>query len=369
MGTSVASAGAVIDGIDARRDHGFHLVEVKAVVDETHDTRSYVFAIPDDLRDSFGYRAGQFCTFRTRIDGEELLRCYSMSSAPETDPDLTVTVKRVPDGAVSNWFNDHVSAGDLLEVTRPAGVFCVQERDRPVVAFCGGSGVTPVISIAKSVLASSSRPVRMLYANRDNHSVIFAGELDQLQQRHGDRLEVRHHLDADRGFLDADDIAAFTGDVLDADFYICGPGPFMDLVETSLLERGVETEHIFIERFVVPDPAVVSESGASTSEATPSTAAEVDVPESVTVILRGKSHAIAYRAGDTILETARRGGLQAPYSCEAGNCATCMALLREGTATMRVNNALTEDEVEEGWVLTCQALPKGPTVKVEYEAL
>jgi ferredoxin len=209
----------------------------------------------------------------------------------------------------------------------------------------------------------------MLYANRDIHSVIFAGELDQLQQRHADRLEVRHHLDVDRGFLDANDIATFTGDALDADFYICGPAPFMDLVETSLLERGVETEHIFIERFVVPDPAVASGSGASTTEVVASTAADVDVPDSVTVILHRKSQTIAYRPGDTILETARRGGLHAPYSCEAGNCATCMAILREGTATMRANNALTDDEVEEGWVLTCQALPHGPTVTVEYEAL
>ena len=114
-----------------------------------------------ELADTFRYRAGQFCTFRVCIGGEQLLRSYSMSSAPETDPDLTVTVKRVEGGAASNWFNDEVAAGDVLELTRPAGVFCVRDGNRPVVAFCGGSGITPVLSIAKSVLATTGRPVRL----------------------------------------------------------------------------------------------------------------------------------------------------------------------------------------------------------------
>src|SRR5436305_8691373 len=141
-----------------RRDHGFHALRVREVVQETDDTRSLVLDVPDELRETFRYRAGQFCTFRVHVGDEELHRSYSMSSAPEVDRDLTVTVKRVPGGAVSNWFNDEVAAGDVLEVTRPAGVFCVREGERPVVAFCGGSGVTPVMSIAKSVLTTSARP-------------------------------------------------------------------------------------------------------------------------------------------------------------------------------------------------------------------
>ena len=369
MGIALASATAVADGGDVRRDHGFHLVAVKAVVNETHDTRSFVLDIPDDLRHTFRYRAGQFCTFRARIADDDVLRSYSMSSAPEIDDDLTVTVKRVPDGLVSNWFNDRVSAGDLVEVTRPAGVFCTREGDHPVIAFCGGSGVTPVISIAKSVLATSRRPLRMLYANRDRRSVIFVDELEQLHQRHGDHFDLRHHLDTDGGFLDGDTIAAFVGETRNADFYICGPGPFMDLVETTLLDLGVDSERILIERFVVPDPAVEPSRGEATTDAGAGTDGGTELPESLTLILNGKSHSVAYQPGDTILETARRGGIAAPYSCEAGNCATCMALLRDGTATMRANNALTEDEIEEGWVLTCQALPKGRSVTVEYEAL
>jgi ferredoxin-NADP reductase len=357
-------------GDDVRRAHGYHPLRVKQVVRETHDTRSYVLDVPDELADTFRYRAGQFCTFRVRIGDDQHLRSYSMSTAPETDGDLTVTVKRVPAGVVSNWFNDCVVAGDVLEVTKPAGVFCVRDGRRPIVAFCGGSGVTPVMSIAKSVLATTRRPVRLLYANRDRRSVIFDGELRSLLARHGDRLEVRHHFDTDDGFVDAGAVGEFAAPGLDGDFYICGPGAFMDLVEAALLDAGVDPARIAVERFDGPGAAAppgVAPTVASTGA--PGVApTDADVPETVTVILGGRKSAIGYRPGDTVLETARRGGLPAPFSCEAGNCATCMAVLREGSATMRANNALTPDEVDEGWILTCQALPRGRSVTVEYEA-
>ena len=138
-----------------RREHGYHPLRVKHIIQETADTRSFVLDVPEDLAEMFRYRAGQFCTFRVHIDDDEHLRSYSMSSAPDTDGDLTVTVKRVPGGLVSNWLHDHVATGDILEATKPAGVFCVHEGDGPVVAFCGGSGITPVMSIAKSVLAAT----------------------------------------------------------------------------------------------------------------------------------------------------------------------------------------------------------------------
>jgi ferredoxin-NADP reductase len=359
----------VADHADVRRLHGYHPLTVTRVVQETDDTRSLVLDVPEDLADLFAYRAGQFCTFRVHVDGEELLRSYSMSSAPETDPDLTVTVKRVPGGAVSNWLNDHVAEGDVLEVTKPAGVFCPREGDAPVVAFCGGSGVTPVISVAKSVLASTDRPVRVLYANRDAGSVIFRDQLDALLAAHPDRLVVRHHLDDAGGYLTPDDVTAFLGDDLDVDAYVCGPGPLMDLVEAALLAAGVSADRISIERFVDGGHDPVTTARAEAVVEVPAAATTGDqVPETVTVVIKGKRHAVAYRPGDTLLETARRGGLTAPFSCEAGNCATCMALLHDGAATMRVNNALTPDEVAEGWVLTCQAVPTGQAVTVEYES-
>ena len=358
--------------------HGYHPLRVKAVVQETADTRSFVLDVPDHLGEAFRYRPGQFCTFRIHVGDDEHARCYSMSSAPEVDDDLTVTVKRVPGGIVSNWLNDHVAAGDVLEVTRPSGTFCPQEGERPVIGFCGGSGVTPVLSIAKSVLRATTRPTHLLYANRDLDSVIFDEALAGLQAAHPDRFHLRHHLDDHGGFLDASAIADFVDGRLDADFYICGPGPFMDLVEGVLVGLGVPPDVIFIERFATPAQTDADVPG---DEPGPSAAANgvggtgtdgdatAGVPETIVLILKGKRNQIDYRAGDTVLETARRANVAAPYSCEAGSCATCMALVREGSVAMRVNDALEPDEVADGWVLTCQSVPTSPTLTIEYEPL
>ena len=346
--------------------HGYHKLRIKDVVRETHDANSFVLDVPDDLEATFRYRPGQFCTFRVPVDGMEQVRSYSMSSAPTTDDDLTVTVKRVAGGLVSNWFLDRLGVGDVIEVTKPAGVFSPREGvDGPVLGFCGGSGVTPVMSISKHVLAETGRTVRLLYANRDRESVIFDAAFGALGAAHAGRLDVRHHLDDAGGFLTPDAVAAFVGaDAGDADCYVCGPGPFMDLVESVLVELGVPGERIFIERFLVEQQE--KDAAAVAVEATDAAAA---VPAEVTVILGGKKSVVKYQAGDTLLETARRGGLRPPFSCEAGNCATCMAFLKEGSVRMRANNALTPEEVEEGWILTCQSLPSGETVVVEYEAM
>ncbi|MGH8995627.1 MAG: 2Fe-2S iron-sulfur cluster-binding protein, partial [Acidimicrobiales bacterium] len=289
---------------------------------------------------------------------------YSMSSAPETDEDLTVTVKRVAGGLVSNWFLDRLHEGDTVEVTKPAGVFCPQDNERRVLAFCGGSGITPVMSIAKSVLTSTGRSLRLLYANRDPDSVIFGPMLDDLVAKYPGRLDVRHHYDTVAGYLSTTDVATFVSGDLNADYYICGPGPFMDLVESTLGSFGIERDCTFIERFLVEQQ---EKDAATTSGGATELVAEV--PSEVTIILNGKKAAITYQPGDTVLETARRGGLRPPFSCEAGNCATCMAFLKAGSVKMRANNALTPEEVEEGWILTCQSLPFGSTVTVEYEAM
>ena len=349
------------------RRHGYHPLRISRVVTETHDASSFVLDVPDELAETFRYSPGQFCTFRVHIDGDEQVRSYSMSSAPATDPDLTVTVKRVAGGLVSNWFLDHLAEGDVIEVTKPAGVFCPQPSDRPVLGLCGGSGVTPVMSIAKHVLATTQRRVRLLYANRDRDSVIFDAAFTALCAEHPDRLEVDRHFDSDGGFLTSEALAEFVASDLEADIYICGPGPFMDLVESTLQTLGVERDRIFIERFLVEqqektDALIDDESVAAGGDA-------AAVPAEVTVLLGGKTVVVRYQPGDTLLETARRGGLRPPFSCEAGNCATCMAFLKEGSVTMRANNALTPEEVEEGWVLTCQSLPSGPAVTVEYEAI
>ena len=340
------------------RRHAHHALRVRQVVEETPDTRTFVFDVPDELADLFGYAAGQFCTVRINIDGDDISRCYSMSSAPALGEPLAFTVQRVPGGVVSNWLLDHVAPGDELELMPPAGVFCERPNATPILAFCGGSGVTPVFSIVKQALASGQRPVRVFDANRDRQSIIFADAFDRLAADHADRLVVRHHVDAEAGYPTAADITEFVGDDTDADVFVCGPTPFMDLVESAVTMAGAAPGQLSIERFL----------NASVVDAAPDDADCVAaITATMTIAIKRKRHVVEYVAGDTILETARRAGLKPPFSCEQGNCATCMALVKTGSATMRTNNALTDEEVAEGWVLTCQALPVGSEVAVEYD--
>lgn len=338
------------------RDHRFHAVHVAHVVAETADASSLVLAVPEDLRAAFGYEAGQFCTFRAIVDGVTHLRCYSMSSTPGVDDDLQVTVKRVPGGVVSNWLLDTVEAGSTVDVTVPAGVFTLAPGEDEIVAFAAGSGITPVFSLLKQALAETNRPVRLLYANRDRDSVIFAGALDDLAARHGERLRVAHRLDVDDGFVDHAAVRAFLGGPppAGAGFYLCGPAPFMDVVERALVDAGAAPSRIHVERFGPAEPA-----------AAPEPIAEAP-PVQVTVDVDGRSGTVAHRPGTTILQTARELGLSPPYSCESGSCATCMAKVVEGSVRMHVNNALTDEEVADGWVLTCQSVPTSPAVHVVY---
>ena len=335
------------------RDHGFHRLRVANVVRETADASSFVLEVPAELAGSYEYDAGQFLTFRVCVGGEPILRCYSMSSARAVDEPLQVTVKRVPGGAVSNWMIDNLAPGDLVEATVPAGVFCLPDGDSEVVAYGAGSGITPILSIIKTALATTSRRVRLLYANRDRESIIFAGALDGLAEQFPDRLDIVHHLDVEQGFVNAAAVTPFVETSTAAEHFICGPPPFMDIVEGTLLERGVDAATIHIERFTPPEEV----------PADPDTT----VDATVTIELNGTTGTTEHHPGTTILQTARQMGMSPPFSCESGSCASCMAKLVEGTAEMRTNNALTPDEVEEGWVLTCQAVPTTASVHVVYE--
>ena len=335
-------------------DHEYHPLAITDVIEETADTRSFVLEIPPEHASTFAYQAGQFCTFRATIDGHEVVRCYSMSSSPDAGEPFTTAVKRVPAGVMSNWMNDPLTPGDTIDVMRPAGLFVLHPNETPIVSFAGGSGITPVISIIKSALLTTSRDILLVYANRDAGSVIYADELERLQAGSNGRLTIQHHLDDERGFLDAAACAELVGDRAHADFYICGPGPYMDIVEAGIERLDVARRQVFIERFVISGDL--------------STFAEASATDSLTIRLGGKKQQVDYKMGDTILDTARRAGLKPPFSCESGSCATCMAHLDAGAATMRVNNALTPDEVDDGWVLTCQSIPTSREVVVNYDA-
>ncbi|MFI1213006.1 2Fe-2S iron-sulfur cluster-binding protein [Streptomyces sp. NPDC020802] len=337
------------------RDHGFHPVRITRIIDETPDTRTFTLDAP------FPYRAGQFLT----VKACGTLRSYSMSSSPDTDGELSVTVKRVPGGLVSGWMHERLKTGDTLEATRPSGSFCLREdtAGRPLVAFAGGSGITPVFSLTKSALATTARPVRLLTAHQNARSAIFREALDALAARHPGRLRVHHHLDDRDGLVTEDEIRALAnGDAELADFYLCGPEPFMTLVEGTLTAGGATAKRIFVERFApaAPEPVPVPAPTGPTGPTGPTAG-------SVTVDLRGDRRTVPQRPGETLLQSARRAGFTPPFSCESGDCATCMGRLAHGEAKMRVNNALDPDEVADGYVLTCQAEPTTSDVTVVYE--
>jgi len=337
-----------------QREHDYHALAVAEVIDETPDARSFVLAVTPELAERFAYQAGQFCTFRATLEGEPVARCYSMSSSPEAGEPLTVTVKRVAGGRMSNWMNERLAPGDRIDVLAPSGLFVLRAAEVPIVAFAGGSGITPILSIVKTALLTTTREIALVYANRDARSVIFAEALEALRAKWGGRLSLHSHLDSEKGFLDAAECAELIGDRAEADFYVCGPAPFMQVVEAGLSQRGALPEQIFIERFEQPDAAPASDVSS--------------VTESLGVRIRGRKHEVSYQPGESILHAARRAGLKPPSACEAGACGTCLALVVEGSAAMRVNNALEASEVEEGYVLTCQATPTSREVVVDYDA-
>jgi 3-ketosteroid 9alpha-monooxygenase subunit B len=227
------------------------------------------------------------------------------------------------------------------------------------VAFAGGSGITPIMSLVRTALADSSRRIKLFYANRARDSVIFSEQLSRLADANTDRLVVAHHYDEDGGVVTPAAIASFVagagaGDG-EADFYICGPAPFMATVESALQSAGVPKQRLHLERFTVAEvaPEVLLDAA--------------EVTEEVVIELDRRVTTATYRQGETLLQTARMSGLRAPSSCETGSCGTCMARVVEGTARMLNNDALDDDEVEEGWVLTCQTLPTSRRVRVIYE--
>lgn len=333
-------------------DEGFSPLLVKDVVRETADAVSLVLDVPTPDAERFRYRAGQFLTLQVHVNGEPHRRCYSMSSAPTAENDLRITIKRDRDGLVSNWLNDTVAPGDHIHAAPPEGRFVLTDTDRELVAFAGGSGITPVYSLIRHALATTGRRARLFYANRNADSVIFDAALTDVSGAHRDRLTLHHHHDERHGLVSPDLIAGFLDGVGEAEYYICGPAPFMDAVESTLLTRGLPRDRIHLERFSVAAVPV--------DDTAP-------VTEEIVIELGRQKVTARYKAGNTLLQTARLAGLKAPASCETGSCGTCMAQVTEGSARMLNNDALDDDEVADGWVVTCQALPTSRTVRVVYE--
>lgn len=338
----------------------FYPLKVSGYTPEIEDAASFRFEIPEHLRATFDYKAGQFLTFQIPWNDFFIERCYSFSSSPLTDTAPQVTVKRVTDGRASNWFNDNVREGSEVMVGAPSGRFLLKESpnkdacDNALVLFAGGSGITPILSLIKTALLTTERPIQLIYANRDEDSIIFKQSFDQLAAEHAQQFSCHHHLDSDGEFLTQQKIESLVTD-WDADFYICGPGPFMDTVEAVLVEHKVDDERMFIERFASPIDPDQAKAKAPVEE----------IPMVGDVKLKvsadGKDFDVAYLSGKTLLESVladKSIEAEIPFSCQEGLCGSCMAILKQGKVKMRENHILSKRDLAKGYVLACQSVPK-----------
>ena len=353
----------------------FHPLRVAEVVPETSEANSIRFDIPPELRDRFAFRAGQHLTLRATIGGEEVRRNYSLCTAPD-EQDWMVTVKRIAGGIFSNWVGDHLKPSDVIDVMPPHGSFTTEfdpARERRYVGFAGGSGITPIISLIRTALKQEpASRFTLLYGNRDSASVIFLDALAELKDRYLSRFELYHFLAEEagevellNGMLDRATcdraIEHLVGDPAQVDeWFICGPGPMMDAAEASLLDRSIAKDRIHIERFTAdrPPEAVAREMADLQTKA---------AGASVMVTLDGRTRKVEFAEGN-ILDSARAAGLAAPFACKAGVCATCRAKVTAGKVEMAARYGLTDEEVAAGYVLTCQSVPVGEGVAVDYDA-
>ncbi|MEL4181137.1 ferredoxin--NADP reductase [Roseateles sp. PN1] len=344
----------------------YHALRVSAVIDETHDAKSLVFEVPAELATQFRYAPGQFLTLRLPVDGRQLLRCYSMSSAPGLDAAPRVSIKRVQGGCGSNYICDKVKAGDRIEVMAPAGVFTPRSLDTDFLLLAGGSGITPVFSILRSALTQGQGRITLLYANRDERSVIFRDELKALAAAHPTRLQVIHWLDSVQGVPSVAQLAelAKASCTNGRQAFICGPAPFMDAAVAALQAIEMPSDLVHVERFAsLPDEQVVAANAAAAqAELLPDA-----VPQArLGLRLDGVDHELICQGSETILDAALAAGLNPPYACQAGMCASCMCQVIEGSVHMRLNESLDKKDQAKGWVLSCQAVPTSERLRVKF---
>ena len=364
-----------------------HTARVVEVIEETHDANSIVLEVEQAAVELFSYKPGQFLTVAVPSDETgTVARCYSLASAPHEGELLKITVKRTQEGYGSNWICDNVASGDELRVLAPSGIFTPRSLDADFLLFAGGSGITPVISIAKAALTNGAGRVVLLYANRDEKSVIFAPELTELAELHPDRLVVVHWLESVQGLPTQQHIKTFAGPFTSSDSFVCGPAPFMKAVTAALKELGLPRERRHQEKFislggnpfgdetedVSPDPD--DEPVNEPVEATPGQAELVkdagsrEAPATVAVELDGEEHTFADWAADKpLLDLLLEKGLDAPFSCRQGQCSACACRVLEGEVKMMHNEVLDDDDLAEGIRLACQSLPVTDTVKVSYQ--
>ncbi len=362
----------------------FHTLKVSKVEQETKDCVSVSFHIPAELSETFLYKQGQYLTLRFHIKGQDVRRAYSMSSSP-LEAEISVTVKKVPGGLVSTFINEQLKAGAEVEVMPPQGRFFAEldaAQHKSYYLFGAGSGITPLMSILKTILEKEPKStVHLLYGNRDEEGIIFKTKLDQLVQRYAGQLVVEHILSQPQkekgkglsglfkkaktswpgktGRIGKPQVIEFLNNhpvrATASAYFICGPNTMIDTVQEVLLGQGIASEHIHQEHFTANPAPKKAETGAGIDGAR------------LVARLDGERIETSLPEGKTVLDALLDLNYEPPYSCTSGSCSTCMAKVLKGSVSMDECYALDDDEIEEGYVLTCQARPTSPEVEITYD--
>ncbi|MDX2001076.1 MAG: ferredoxin--NADP reductase [Chitinophagales bacterium] len=358
----------------------FHDLRVAEVRPETANAKVVTFDIPAELKDLYRYVPGQYLTVEVELNGEKYRRAYSICTSYLAGEPLGIGVKRVDDGVVSTYINARLFAGSTLRVMTPMGNFIHQPDSalrKQYVFFGGGSGITPLMSLLKSTLLGEPMSrITLIYCNRNIESIMFRAELENWVNRYPDRLKVIHNLDlapagwgGHSGMFSKAVALSFLNQYVqgEADYYICGPGGMMNEIDAALAEKGVAKQHIFKEFFTAPlqMDGEIKETIAVSSEGIVS---DKPLPHAELVVtIDGDQFTITYDGEESLLEAALEKGLDPPYACQIGACCTCRAKIKEGKVVMAERESLSDSEIEEGYVLTCQSKPLTKKVVYTYD--
>lgn len=352
----------------------FETLTISDVRKETSDCVSVAFVIPENGKEQFRFKQGQYITVRTTINGEDVRRSYSICSSP-LDGELRVAVKKVPDGLFSTYANEQLKKGDQLQVMAPVGRFHTEldpAADKQYIAFAAGSGITPVFSIIKTTLLTEPQSrFTLIYGNRNRHSIIFKEQLEALKNKFIGRFSIVHILSREKtdapihfGRIDAAKTTALCEMLIDpvkaAAIFLCGPEEMVFSVKETLELNGVDPKKIHFELFTA-----TKKTGTANRQRS---AAAREVKSRITVKQDGISFEFDLEfEGDSILEAALKQGADLPFACKGGVCCTCKAKLLEGEVEMDLNYGLEPDEVEQGFILTCQSHPVTEKVMIDFD--